>query len=137
MAELQVGMKGQASLVVDATNTADQGGRGAAGVHVLGTPSLVGLLEMAAWNTVAEHLAPGMASVGTVVNVRHLAATPLGMTVTAHAELLQIEGRRLVFRIWAEDEVEKVAEAEHERYVVNLEKALEKARAKGAGRASQ
>lgn len=135
MAELQIGMKGEATLTVDATNTADQGGKGAVGVHVLGTPSLVGLLEMAAWATVQEHLEPGMASVGTVVNVRHLAATPLGMKVTAHAELVGIEGRRLRFQIWAEDEVERVAEAEHERYVVNLEKALEKARAKGAGRA--
>lgn len=131
---MEIGLRGSASLVVDATNTADQGGRGAVGVHVLGTPHLIGLLETAAWNAVQEHLPPGMVSVGISVNVRHLAATPLGMTVTAHAELLEVDGRRLVMKVWAEDEAEKVSEGTHERMIVSLDRVLERARAKAAGR---
>lgn len=127
---LRPGMRGQATLVVDATNTADQGGRGAAGIHVLGTPHLVGLLEMAAWNATREHLPEGMVTVGTSINVRHLAATPLGMAVTAHAELVEVDGRRLLFRLWAEDAVERVGEAEHERFVAPLDRLLAKARSK-------
>ena len=132
--DLQVGLTGHASLVVDAANTA--GGSGATGVNVLGTPHLIGLLETAAWNAAKDHLQPGMVTVGSTVNVRHLAATPIGMTVTAHAELVQVDGRRLVFRLWAEDAVERISEGDHERFVVSLDKILEKARAKAekAGR---
>lgn len=129
---LQPGLRGEASLVVDASVTADQGGRGAAGVQVLGTPFMIALMETAAFQAVQPHLPPGMVTVGTVVNVRHLAPTPLGMTVTARAELTAVDGRRLVFRVWAEDAAEAVGEGTHERWVAPLDRLLERARAKAA-----
>lgn len=130
MSNLQPGLKGEARLVVDTPHLADQGGKGAAGVKVLGTPHLIGLMESAAFNAVQEHLPEGMVSVGTTVTMKHLAATPPGMTVTAGAELIEVDGRRLVYKIWADDEVERVSEGQHERFVVPLDKILERARSK-------
>ncbi|MEA1871255.1 MAG: thioesterase, partial [Candidatus Bipolaricaulota bacterium] len=67
-------------------------------------------------------LADGQKTVGTVVNLRHMAATPVGMQVTVHAELAEIDDRRLRFRIEAWDEVERIAEAEHERFIIDAER---------------
>ena len=77
-------------------------------------------MERAAVNGLAPYLLSGQQSVGTLVNVRHLAATPLGATVTAHAELLAVEGRRLTFRVSAQDGQEIIGEGLHERALIDL-----------------
>lgn len=104
------------------------------GVRVLATPFLIGLLEDAAGAVLKPHLPPGAATVGTLVEMRHLAATPVGMQVRAKATLLETDGRRYLFAVEAWDEREKIAEGRHERFVVaDLEKFLARAMKKSDG----
>lgn len=117
---LEPGLKGELTLVVEERHTAAAYGSGL--VPVLSTPHLVALLESAAKETVQPYLKEGQSTVGTLVNVRHLAATPVGMQVRACAELVEVDGRRLRFRVEAWDEREKVAEGEHERFVIDWER---------------
>lgn len=116
------GITGEATTTVTLANTASAVGSG--GVDVFGTPSMIGLMEMAALQAVQPHLAPGETTVGTMVNVRHLAATPLGMKVRATARLTEVQGRRLIFEVEAWDEKEKIGEGVHERAIVQREKFL-------------
>jgi predicted thioesterase len=103
------------------------------GVQVLATPFLIGLLENAAAGVLIPHLPPGASTVGTMVEMRHLAATPVGMTVRAKATLLEGDGRRYLFQVEAWDDTDKVAEGRHERAVVpNLARFLERVMKKGA-----
>jgi predicted thioesterase len=87
---------------------------------------MIALMENAAWQAVAEHLDEGYVTVGTLVNVKHLAATPLGQKVRATAELIEIDRRRLVFKVEAYDERQKIGEGLHERFAVNLERFMQK-----------
>ncbi len=119
---LEIGMRGESSLVVDEARTAEAFGAG--GVQVFGTPAMVGLMENAAWRLAQPELAEGETTVGTVVSVRHLAATPIGERVTATAELVEIDGRRLVFRVTAHDEHQLIGEGTHERSRVLLDRFL-------------
>jgi predicted thioesterase len=130
---LTPGLKGSADLVVAAEHTAPHVGSGR--VPVLATPVLINLLEAAALAAV-EHLLPaGHQSLGTELNVRHFAATPVGMRVRAEAELVGVEGRTLKFRVSAHDERDPISEGTHERVVVNVAKfdrrMEEKAKPKG------
>ncbi len=88
------------------------------GVHVLATPFLVGLLENAGAAVLRPVIGAGGGSVGTMVEMRHLAATPEGLTVRAKATLLETDGKRFLFAVTAWDDKEKVAEVRHERYLV-------------------
>src|ERR1700726_3154180 len=97
--DLKLGMTGEATTVVVHENTAAAVGAG--GVEVFGTPMMIALMENAARQAVAEHLDEGYVTVGTLVNVKHLAATPLGQRVRASAELSEIDHRRLVFKVEA------------------------------------
>lgn len=119
---LTPGMKGEATTTVVHENTAAYVGAG--GVEVFGTPMMVALMENAAWRTVAEFLEKGDVTVGSVVNIRHLAATPVGQEVRAVAELSEIDGRRLVFRVEAYDEHQKIGDGIHERVIVHLDRFL-------------
>jgi len=119
---LTVGMRGEATLVVGKEHLAEAFGAG--GVPVFGTPMMIGLMENAAWQVVQPELEPGETTVGTLVNVRHLAATPPGMRVTATAELVEIDGRRLIFHVEARDERQLIGEGTHERARVLLERFL-------------
>ena len=119
---LTVGMRGEASLVVGEAQTAAAFGAG--GVLVLGTPVMIGLMENAAWQLVQPELPEGESTVGTLVNVRHLAATPMGGHVVATAELIEIDGRRLVFRVSARDDTQLIGEGTHERFRIVLERFL-------------
>ena len=102
------------------------------GVKVLATPWVVGLLEQAAAGMVHPHLPAGASTVGTMVEMKHLAATPAGMKARAKATLLETDGRRFLFSVEAWDEKEKIAEGRHERFVIpNLAKFLERAMKKG------
>ena len=121
---LNTGLTGEATTVVVHENTAAAVGAG--GVEVFGTPMMIALMENAAWRAVADHLDDGQVTVGTLVNVKHLAATPLGQHVRATAELIEIDRRRLVFKVEAYDEKQRIGEGFHERFIVNLDRFLPK-----------
>lgn len=121
---LQVGLTGEATTTVVHENTAAAVGAG--GVEVFGTPMMIALMENAAWRAVADSLDEGNVTVGTVVNVKHLGATPLGQQVRATARLIEIDGRRLVFQVEAFDEQKKIGEGRHERYIVHLDRFLKR-----------
>ena len=129
MDELTPGLTGEIAAVVTEADTADRWGSGL--VPVLGTPALVGLMESAAVQALADHLPPGRTSVGGRIDVRHLAPTPVGLHVRARAELLEVESRRLVFHVEAWDDVEQIGVATHERFVVDEERFVAQAKAKG------
>jgi predicted thioesterase len=97
---------------------------GAGGVHVFATPMMIGLMENASWLAVEHELPDEETTVGTLVHVRHLAATPIGEVVVATAELVEVDGRRLVFRVSARDEHRQIGEGTHERARVNRERFL-------------
>jgi fluoroacetyl-CoA thioesterase len=126
---LQPGQAATVERVVTRELTADALGN--PGVAVVATPLVINLLEHAAHAVMVPHLAPGAATVGTGVEVRHLAATPPGMRVRATAILIETDGHRDLFEVEASDEVEKIAEGRHERSMVaDLARFLERAAAK-------
>ena len=128
MAELAPGLTAETETVVTEADTAARLGSGV--VPVLGTPALVALMEAAAVRALVDHLPTEQTSVGGRIDVRHLAPTPVGMRVRAHAELIKVENRRLVFHVEAWDEVEPIGKASHERFVVHRERFVAKAKAK-------
>ena len=91
---------------------------------------MIGLMESAAVNAVDPHLPEGMCTVGVDLKIRHIAATPVGLAVRAIAELIEIDGKRLVFSVKAFDEKEQIGSGTHERYVISIRRFLEKAEAK-------
>jgi predicted thioesterase len=129
VSELAVGLRGRASLRVTPQHTA--GAWGSGDVPVYGTPSLVALLETAAVKAVAGKLDPGETTVGTWIEVSHLAATPVGAEVSAEAELVGVEGRKLTFTIVAHDDRNKIGECRHQRVIVSRERFLAKTARKG------
>lgn len=117
---IAAGAVGAASLVVADEHTAPRIGSGQ--IHVLATPVMINLFEAAAL-AACEHLLPaGHQSLGTHLDVSHIAATPVGMRATATAEVLSVEGRTIKFRLKAEDERDVIGEGTHERVVVNVAK---------------
>jgi fluoroacetyl-CoA thioesterase len=121
---LKLGLTGESTTVVTHENTAAAVGAG--GVEVFSTPMMIALMENASWHAVADELDEGYVTVGILVNVRHLGATPIGQRVRATAELAEIDGRRLVFNVAAYDEQKKIGEGQHERFIVNLERFLQR-----------
>ena len=132
MAEIPVGTKGEKRLLVTSENAIDFLGLG--GPRVLSTPHMIGYMERTCRDTVLPLLDSGHDTVGTHVNVAHLAAAPLGMSVRFTAEVIAVEGRRINFRVEAWDEKEKIGEGTHERTVINVAKfATRMAQKKGRG----
>jgi len=101
-----------------------------AGYKVFSTPSMTLFVEMASHHLVAPCLKPGQGQVGLSVNIRHLAPTPVGKKVRAEAELVGIDRRKLTFKVKVYDDVEQVGEAEHERFVIDEDKYIERLRKK-------
>ncbi len=132
MDALEIGLKGSAALVVGEEHTAPRVGSGR--VHVLATPVMINLIEAAALEAIERLLPPGHQSLGTVLNVRHIAATPVGMRVTASAEVVGVEGRTILFRVEARDERELIGDGTHERVVVNVARFDERVQKKLAPR---
>lgn len=128
MNDLTIGLNAEISLTVTEADTAAQWGSGL--VPVFGTPSLVGLMEAAAVKALDGTLPEGQTTVGGHIDVRHLAATPVGMQIRARAELTAIDGRKLTFQVEAWDEVEKIGEALHERFVIDKEKFITRTQTK-------
>lgn len=125
---LQPGLTGEASVTVTDDLSAIALGTGT--VRVYSTAGLVALLEAAAVAALDGVLPPGQTSVGTRLDVRHTAATPVGMAVTARATLQEVDGRRLVFAVEAWDAVEQVGAGTHERFIVDAERFEQRAAAK-------
>jgi predicted thioesterase len=117
---LKLGLKGEKAIVVAEEHTAPHVGSG--GVPVLATPVMVNLLEAAALAAVEKFLPAGYQTLGTVLNLTHFAATPVGLEVRAMTELVAVEGRTLTFSLKAEDEIETIGEGSHQRVVVNVER---------------
>ena len=122
MRELLPGLTGSVSWRADERHSAEAWGSGA--VPVFATPSLVGLMETAAMEALRGCLADDETTVGTRIEVSHLAATPLGDDVRADATLVSVNGRRLVFDVVAHDSAQKVGEARHERVIVSRSRFL-------------
>jgi len=126
---LQPGLSAEVKITVSETETAVYLGSGS--IPVYATPALVALMENAAVRALEGHLPPGHTTVGGQIDLRHLAATPIGIQVRARAELTGVQGRKLSFHIQAWDEVEQVGEASHARILVNEEAFMTKVNAKG------
>lgn len=112
------GLVNEINIIVQESETARASG-GETLPAVLSTPRMIGYLERTAHLGVLPYLKEGQTTVGTVVNVKHLAATPVGMAVRFRAELTALDGRRLTFKVEAWDAVEKIAEGEHERFIID------------------
>jgi fluoroacetyl-CoA thioesterase len=114
------GLTGHAELVVGEEHTAPRVGSGK--VHVLATPVMINVIEAAALAAMEHLLPPGHQSLGTVLNVRHIAATPVAMRIRATAEVVSVDKRTVAFRVTVHDEKELIGDGSHERVVVNVEK---------------
>jgi predicted thioesterase len=119
-AALKPGLTGRTELTVGEEHTAPRVGSGK--VRVLATPVMINLFEAAALAAIEHKLPPGHQSLGTILNVRHIAATPVGMKVFAQARVLSVENRTVRFFVEARDERELIGDGQHERVVVNVAK---------------
>ncbi len=115
---LEPGLVNELTMTVAEGDTARASGGGTLPL-VLSTPRMISYMERTAHQALLPYLAEGQTSVGTVVNIRHLGATPVGMQVRFRAELLEVDRRRLRFKVEAWDELEKVGEGEHERFIID------------------
>jgi len=119
---LKKGLTGKASMEVQKENTAMEVGSGS--VPVFSTPMLVAVMENAAINALKGYIPEDNTTVGGQINCTHLAPTPIGMTITANAELVEISKNKLVFKVEAYDELEKIGEAIHSRFIIDLQSFL-------------
>lgn len=117
---LNVGIKHKEEKTVTMSDTAKVFGSGAA--EVFATPMMIGLMESAAMNVVKTFLPKGYSTVGISVNIKHISATAVGKKVWAEAELIEIDRKRLVFKVDAYDEDKKIGEGTHERFIINEQK---------------
>ena len=122
--DITVGMKGEASALVEKEDTAQCVGSGS--LLVYATPCMAALMEGAACAAIEQALPQGQTSVGTALNLEHISATPVGLEVRAEAVLTAVEGKKLSFTITAFDEAGEIGRATHTRVLVNSEKFLEK-----------
>jgi predicted thioesterase len=120
MANIPVGARGQQKILVTTEVATDFLGH--EGARVLSTPHMIGYLERTCRDAILPMLDPGYDTVGTQVNVWHLAAAPIGAVVTFSAEVTAVKDRRVEFRVEARDETEKIGEGTHERAIINVAK---------------
>ena len=128
MGELRVGLRGKKEMVVGREDLASFTGN--VGAEVLSTARVILLMEQAARDALESCLPEGSITVGTRIDVRHFAATPVGSKVWAEARLVEIDGRRLVFDVSAYDDHEKISEGINERFIVSVDRFLEKVKRK-------
>lgn len=128
MSELITGIKCIKELTVteDVTAAALDSG----GLAVYATPAMIALMEFAAWDSVEGCMEEGMTTVGTLMNVKHLSATPVCMHVRAESELIEIDRRRLVFKVAAYDDAGLIGEGTHERFIIDADKFMARTEAK-------
>ena len=125
---MDTGIKGFKEIIVTKELTAMSMGSG--DLDVYATPSMIALMEGTASESVKSELDEGQGSVGTSISVKHVAATPIGMRVRCESELIEASGRRLVFRVAAFDEKDKIGEGTHERFIISNDKFQSKANSK-------
>ena len=128
---LEAGIKNTKDMIVTEENTAKAVGSG--GLEVFATPALIALAEKTAYESVVPYLEEGQGTVGTNIDIKHIAATPVGMRVVCETELIEFDAsnpRRLLFSVNVYDEVEKIAEGTHERFIINNDKFMGKAEGK-------
>lgn len=125
---LTPGIKGEKNMLVDGAATASFMGSGS--LSVFATPAMVALMEGTAMESVAAHLSEGEGTVGTAIHVEHISATPVGMQVRCESELVQLDGRKLVFEIKAFDEAGLIGTATHSRFIIDNARFMAKAQAK-------
>ncbi len=125
---VETGIKGRREQTVTPEMSAARVGSGL--VEVFATPMMVALVEQTCLESVLPHLEDGQGTVGTLVNVSHVAATPIGMRVWCESELVEVDRRRLVFSVKAYDECGLIGEGTHERFVIDTTKFMEKIKAK-------
>ena len=125
---LDPGVRGEKTVEVTPENTAEALGSGT--LPVFATPAMIALIEATASESVAPHLDEGSSTVGTHLDVAHSAATPVGMSVTCVTELVEIDRRRLVFRVTVTDGKGEIGSGTHERFVVDNAKFMSKAQSK-------
>lgn len=128
---LQPGITAQVTFSVTEDLTAKTVGSGA--LEVLATPVMIAKMEQAAWTAVAPHLEEGAGTVGTLMNAQHLSATPVGMEVTCQAELTEVDGRKLIYKVTVWDAKGPIGEGIHHRAIIQNERFLAKAQAKKEG----
>ncbi|MCL4552637.1 MAG: thioesterase family protein [Candidatus Marsarchaeota archaeon] len=126
----QVGLRGEAAVIVDQSNTASALGSG--GVPAFGTPALVQVMERAAVNALRNHLGDNEDTVGSHISVRHLAPTPIGKRVRAEATVTAVEGRRITFAVSAFDFSGQIGEGTHERVIIDHDQFVWKLAARNA-----
>lgn len=125
---LEKGIRGEQTVVVTKELSAKEMGSGE--LMVYATPAMIALMEKTAYTSVASELEEGMGSVGTLMNVSHITASPIGMKIRCVSELIEVDGRKLTFKVEAFDEAGKIGEGTHERFIVANEKFQSKADAK-------
>lgn len=125
---METGITGTESMVVGEADTALAQGSGT--LRVLATPALIALMERTAWRSIADQLEDGQTTVGTAMDMKHTAPTPVGMKVTCESKLVGIDRRALMFEVTAHDERGPVATATHSRFIVDADKFQAKADAK-------
>jgi fluoroacetyl-CoA thioesterase len=128
VSEIRVGMKGVKEMVVSPQDLASVLGN--IGADVLSTHRVVLLMEQASRNAIEKCVPDKSMTVGTMINIRHLAATPLGSKVRAEAYLKRVDGRRMLFDVAAYDEFDKIAEGENEQLLVSVDRFLERVQSK-------
>ena len=127
---METGIRGRIETVVTQKESAKT--LGSELLDVYATPAMIALMEGCASQSVAPYLDEGCGTVGTAVNIRHLAATPIGMKVYCESILTEVDGRRLLFNVKAYDETGLIGEGTHERFIINSEKFFAKVNAKKA-----
>ena len=125
---MEAGITGTQTITVTEDKTAQAMGSGT--LPVFATPAMIALMENTAYKSVADELEEGAGTVGTLMNVKHVAASPVGMKITCETELTKVDGRALTFSVKAFDEAGLIGEGEHERFIVYNEKFQAKADAK-------
>lgn len=128
---IEVGMRHEATFQVDEQYTAFHIGSGS--LRVLATPSMIGFMERISHQLLARCLPEGYSSVGALVDVRHLAPTPIGWKVRVTSEVIEVEGRKVTLAVEAWDDLEKVGEGRHQRVVIDLNRFLQRVQAKQKG----
>lgn len=125
---LEIGIKNKETIMVTEENTAEKLGSGL--LPVFATPAMVSLMESTASNSVLKELPENEGTVGISLNVQHVSATPVGMSVYCESELIEIDKKRLVFKVEAYDEAGLIGKGIHERFIINNEKFMSKAEGK-------
>lgn len=128
MDELKTGIKNRRELTVTINETAASAGSG--GQPVFSTPHMIGLMELTAWSSVEPYMEEGRSTVGTHLDVSHLSASPIGAHIVCESELIEIDRRKLVFKVTAFDDAGPIGGGTHERFIIDIDKFMERVEAK-------